>query len=114
MAFDMDLKSLCRGSDLKKKLFLKISQYSQENTCEWATGEGLKRLEQSCFPLKIAKFFTAAILKNIRERLHTSVSAVDRTYLQNSDTPLFTCGERKKKKVNVKKLQNITLTIVDF
>ena len=62
----------------KKKLFLKISQYSQENTC-WtlfnkvavpeACSSIKKRLQHRCFPVYIAKFLRTAILKNIYERL---------------------------------------------
>ena len=58
-----------------KKLFLKISQISQENTCV-RNAAGLqfcnfvkKRLQQWCFPVKFAELLRTPILKNIFERL---------------------------------------------
>ena len=49
-----------------KQLFLKISQYSQENTtCNFIK----KRLQYRCFPVNIAKFLWTSILNNICERL---------------------------------------------
>ena len=44
-----------------KKVFLKISQYSQANTCI--------RHQHRCFPADIAKFLKTHILKNIGELL---------------------------------------------
>ena len=62
-----------------KKLSLKISQYSQENTCVGVSFNKLagpqadnfikKRLQYRCFPLNITKFFRTLILKSICERL---------------------------------------------
>ena len=52
-----------------KKLFLKIWQYSQKNTCVGgcadlnASNFIKKRLKDSCFPLNLAKFLEAPILK---------------------------------------------------
>ena len=41
-----------------KKLFLKISQYSQENTCVRASFDKVKnRIQHWCFPVNIEKFF---------------------------------------------------------
>ena len=62
------------GDVLLKKLFLKISQYSQENTCVESLFNkvaGLKalRLQHRCFPENIAKFLRPSILKNVFERL---------------------------------------------
>ena len=64
----------------KKKLLLKISQYSQENTCFGVSffnkNAGLqacnfikKRLQHWCFLGNAAKFLSTAILKNICKRL---------------------------------------------
>ena len=47
-----------------KKLFLKFSQISQQNTCV-----GVSRLQHRCFPINIVKFLRKPILKNICERL---------------------------------------------
>ena len=47
---------------LCKKMFLKISQYSQKNIC---VGVSLHR----CFPMEFAKFLRTPILKNICEQL---------------------------------------------
>ena len=44
-------------------LFLKISQYSQENACI------KKRLQHSCFLVNIAKFLRNPISKDVCERL---------------------------------------------
>ena len=54
------------------KVFLKISQYSYENTCVRVSKVCKfiqKRLQQSCFHVNIVKFLRAPILKNICERL---------------------------------------------
>ena len=58
-----------------KKLFLKISQYSQENTIleslfNKVTGRQTysfikNKPQHSCFPVNIVKFLTTPILKNI-------------------------------------------------
>ena len=60
-------------------LFLKNSQYSQENICVGVSFnkivvlQGLQlikmRLQHRCFPVNIAKFLRAPILKNIYDRL---------------------------------------------
>ena len=55
-----------------KKLFLKISQYSQENTrvsCNFI----IKRLQHRCFPVNIAKFLGTSIMKTICEQLFLKV-----------------------------------------
>ena len=62
-----------------KKVFLKISQISQENVfvgVSFNKIEGLKtwnfikkRLQDRCFPLKFARFLRTLILKKICERL---------------------------------------------
>ena len=59
-----------------KKLFLKISQYSQGNTCAGISFVGLRacnfiknRLQHRFFPVNIANFLRIPILKNICERL---------------------------------------------
>ena len=62
-----------------KKVFLKISQISQENIfvgVSFNKIEGLKtwnfikkRLQDRCFPLKFARFLRTLILKKICERL---------------------------------------------
>ena len=50
-------------------MFLKISQYSQENTCVRVSLFIKNRLQHSCFLVNIAKFWRASIMKNICERL---------------------------------------------
>ena len=59
-----------------KKVFLKISEISQENTCIGVSSSGLKtcnfikkRLEHSYFPVKFANCLKTPFLKNICERL---------------------------------------------
>ena len=62
-----------------KKLFLKILQYSQKNTCVrvfFNENPGLQscnfikeRLQHRCFSVNIAKFLRIPILKEIYERL---------------------------------------------
>ena len=63
-----------------KKLFLKISQYSQKKHLCWSLllnkNAGLlswnfikKRLQNRFFPVNIAKFLRAAVLENIWQRL---------------------------------------------
>ena len=57
-----------------KKLLLKISQHSQENTCVKVAGLKAcnfirKWLQHSFFPANITKVLITAILKNIREYL---------------------------------------------
>ena len=53
-----------------KKLFLKISQYSQENTCFGADLQLIKkRLQHRCFSVNSAIFLRKPILKNIYERV---------------------------------------------
>ena len=82
------------GDVLSKRLFLKISQYSQENTCVleflFNIVAGLKacnfvkkRPQHRFFPVNIAKFLRTAILKNIWERL--SLRAEGMTLLQALD-----------------------------
>ena len=54
-----------------KKVFLKIFQYTQENTC---VGVFLINLQPwTCFPMNIAKILRKPILMNICERLLMSV-----------------------------------------
>ena len=48
---------------LYKKLLLKISQYSQENTCVEASFIK-RRFQRRCFPVNIAKCLRTPILKN--------------------------------------------------
>ena len=65
-----------------RKLFLKISQYSQENTCvgisfliqAFRTPDLLKRDSNTGFFANIEKFLITPILKNICERLLLRVS----------------------------------------
>ena len=57
-----------------KKLFLKISEYLQENTSVGVSGLGSatlleKRIQHRCFPASIVKFLRTPILKIIRDRL---------------------------------------------
>ena len=59
-----------------KKLFLKISQYSQRNTCVGVSffkkkcRNNIKNLlQRRCCPVNIAKFLRTPLLKNICERL---------------------------------------------
>ena len=50
----------------EKKLFLKISKYSQENTCARVfLNKVKKRIQHRCFPVKLAKFLRTPILKNL-------------------------------------------------
>ena len=75
---DYYLEVATRGA-LKKKLFLKISQYSQENNVLESLFNKVadpqpskfteKRLQRRCFPLHIASFLRISILKNICKRL---------------------------------------------
>ena len=63
---------------LKKKLILKISPYSQENTCVGVSFNKVsflikKRLQHRCLPVNIANLLRAPILKKICERLLPSV-----------------------------------------
>ena len=53
------------GDVLLKKLLLKISQYSQQNPSVFIK----KRHQHKCFPVNIAEFLRAPILKNICERM---------------------------------------------
>ena len=67
------------GVAFSKKLFLKISQISKENTCleslfiNFFPGQYCnfikKVLQYRFFPVKFAKFLTTRILKNIYEQL---------------------------------------------
>ena len=59
-------EATAKGDPKKKKLFLKISLYSQ-GLKAWNFIE--KRFQRRCFPVNIAKFLTTLILKNIYERL---------------------------------------------
>ena len=58
-------------SSWNKKLLLKVSPYSQENTAVFFKKRLAckQRLQQSCFPVNIAKCFGTRILKNSCERL---------------------------------------------
>ena len=56
---------------------VKISQYSQENTCvgiSFFVGVSKKRLQDRCFPVNIVKFLRKPILKNICEQLLLTVA----------------------------------------
>ena len=55
------------GGVLQKKLLLKISQDSEENTFVGVFIN--ERLQHRCFPVNIANFLRAPILKNICEQL---------------------------------------------
>ena len=67
------------GDFLSKKLFVKISQYSQENTCAKSllnkvAGHKVcnfikKRLQHRFFSINIGKFLKTPVLKNIWVRL---------------------------------------------
>ena len=52
-----------------KKMFLKIMQYSQENTCVRVSESTLlkKRLWHKDFPVNFARFLRAHILQNTSE-----------------------------------------------
>ena len=66
----MDRPEAANGDILYKKVFLKISYNSQENTCTRVFF--LIKLQASglrCFPENFAKFLRAPILKNICKRL---------------------------------------------
>ena len=76
----MDTLTNCRSIHRRcyvKKVFLKITQDSQEKACVGASFDkvsGLcnfikKRLQHMCFPVKFAKFLRGPILKNICQRL---------------------------------------------
>ena len=53
-----------------KKVFIKISQISQQNTCGLHVCNFIKnRLQHRCFPVKFAKLLRTRILKNICKRL---------------------------------------------
>ena len=56
-----------------KKVFLKILQNSQENSCARVSGHPAtllkKRLWHRCFPVNFAKIIKTSTLKNISERL---------------------------------------------
>ena len=62
---------------LCKKVFLKISQISQENICVVVS---LKRLQHRCFPVKFAKFLKTPVLRNICERLLFILSSTEVTF----------------------------------
>ena len=70
---------------LKKKLFLKILQYSQETpvfeslfkACNFIK----KKLQHMCFPVNIAKFSETPISKNICEQLFVNPINVRRNYI---------------------------------
>ena len=49
-------------SSLLKKVFFKILQYSQENTCASAATLLKKRLWHKCFPVNFAKFLRTPFL----------------------------------------------------
>ena len=63
----------------RKKVFLKISQFSQENTCVGFSFQSscrisglqpyLKRLQRRCLPVNIAKILKTPSLKNIYQLL---------------------------------------------
>ena len=53
----------------KKKVFLEISQNSQENTCVWVSFLIKKRPWYRCFPVNFAKFLRAPFLQNTSRQL---------------------------------------------
>ena len=71
---NLKLSEVATGDVRKNKMFLKISQISQQSpfnkvvvlrTCSFIR----KRLQNRCFPVKFAKFLRTTNLKNICERL---------------------------------------------
>ena len=82
-----------------KKDVLKISQYSQENTCVGVFFNKVsdlqacnfikKRLQHRCFPVKFAKFLRTAILKNIYEQQQFYGSPISSQFLIS--IPPVTC-----------------------
>ena len=80
-----------------KKVFLKISKNSQENTCAWASfliklhASALqfylkKRLWHRCFPVNIGKFLRTPFLT---EHLWTTFSELRKHYQQKSDLRVY-------------------------
>ena len=62
------LEAATRGV-LCKKVFLEISQNSQENTCTRVATLLKKRLWHKCFPVNIAKFLRTSFLQNTSGRV---------------------------------------------
>ena len=103
-----------RCSIEQKRLFLKILQYSQENTCWFpvlidlqasrpATSFKKKRLQHRCFPMNIAKFLRTLILKKICEQmllpfllLTVNISSQGLIYVFNSMGPCQRSSSRFK------------------
>ena len=102
-----------RCSIEQKRLFLKILQYSQENTCVGSRFNRLagfktcnfikKRLQHWCFPMNIAKFLRTLILKKICEQLllpflllTVNISSQGLIYVFNSMGPCQRSSSRFK------------------
>ena len=62
------------GGFWSKKVFLQISQNSQENILCTSCNFIKKKLWHGCFLVDFAKFLTAHILKNICERLPLKIN----------------------------------------
>ena len=80
-----------------KKLFLKILQYSYENTVLYFQSCNFikKRFQHRCFPVNIAKFFRAPVLKNIWERLFKRFPTWIKKH--NKQRMKWTFSQKKKK-----------------
>ena len=77
-AFDLELfdgyvamvvSEAATGGVLLKKMFLKISQNSKENTCASVSFLIKKGLWHRCFPVNFAKYLRTPFLKNTSGRL---------------------------------------------
>ena len=81
-----------------KKLFSKILQYSYENTVLYFQSCNFikKRFQHRCFPVNIAKFFRAPVLKNVWERLFRRFPTLIKKY--NKQRMKWTFSQKKKKK----------------
>ena len=62
---------------LRKKVFLEISQNSQENTCTKVSFLLRKILWHSCFAVNFVKFLRKAFLQNTSGRLLLKLSCKD-------------------------------------
>ena len=80
-----------------KKLFSKILQYSYENTVLYFQSCNFikKRFQHRCFPVNIAKFFRAPVLKNVWERLFRRFPTLIKKY--NKQRMKWTFSQKKKK-----------------
>ena len=75
-----------------KKLFINISQYSQENTCIRVCFNFIKKsLQHRYFPVNIAKFLSTPTLKNICKRLLLNITFNDQ-YPHHIETNRLTCS----------------------